>query len=78
MASARGKTTIDLIQALQEKPFGFDFFRAVRLLEARRALCRALELVVLGDMAALGQTTGSVSLRHGVEHSAGRIPAGTT
>jgi len=47
------------------------FASAVRLLEARRALCRALELVVLGDMAALGQTTGSVSLRHGVEHSAG-------
>lgn len=35
MASARGKTTFDLIQALQEKPYGFDFFRAVRLLEAQ-------------------------------------------
>src|SRR5688500_16098529 len=35
MASAHRKTTTDLIQALQEKPFGFDFFRAVRLLEAQ-------------------------------------------
>ena len=33
MASARGKKTTDLIQALHQRPFGFDFFRAVRLLE---------------------------------------------
>ncbi len=34
MAGPRRKKTTDLIQALHEKPFGFDFFRAVRLLEA--------------------------------------------
>jgi len=35
MAGPRRKTTSDLITALQEKPFGFDFFRAVRLLESQ-------------------------------------------
>src|SRR5687768_1684473 len=35
MAGPRRKTTSDLIAALQEKPFGFDFFRAVRLLESQ-------------------------------------------
>jgi len=35
MAAARRQTTTDIIEALQKKPFGFDFFRAVRLLESR-------------------------------------------
>ncbi len=34
METASRAETIDLIRELQEKPFGFDFFRAVRLLEA--------------------------------------------
>jgi len=37
MATPDRPETIDLIRALQEKPFGFDFFRAVRLLEAQFA-----------------------------------------
>ncbi len=35
MATTRRKKTTDLIKALQETPYGFDFFRAVRLLENR-------------------------------------------
>ena len=35
MAAPRRQTTIDIIEALRQKPFGFDFFRAVRLLESR-------------------------------------------
>lgn len=35
MAGPRRQKTVDIIQALQEKPYGFDFFRAVRLLETR-------------------------------------------
>ena len=35
MAATNRQTTTDLIQALQEKPYGFDFFRAVRLLESQ-------------------------------------------
>jgi type VI secretion system protein ImpH len=35
MAAARRQKTTDIIQALAEKPYGFDFFRAVRLLETR-------------------------------------------
>ncbi len=34
METASRPATTDLIHALQEQPFGFDFFRAVRLLEA--------------------------------------------
>ncbi len=44
MASPSGKTTSDLIARLSEEPFGFDFFRAVRLLEAS-----APGKVLLGD-----------------------------
>jgi type VI secretion system protein ImpH len=35
MAGPRRQTTTDIIEALRKKPFGFDFFRAVRLLESR-------------------------------------------
>jgi predicted component of type VI protein secretion system len=34
METASRPETTDLIRELQAKPFGFDFFRAVRLLEA--------------------------------------------
>ena len=34
MAATGRKTPVDLIRAIAEKPFGFDFFRAVRLIEA--------------------------------------------
>ena len=35
MATPRREKTTDIIQGLHEKPFGFDFFRAVRLLESQ-------------------------------------------
>jgi type VI secretion system protein ImpH len=36
MAGTDGKTTDPLIRQLEQEPFGFDFFRAVRLLECHR------------------------------------------
>src|SRR5678809_988255 len=35
MAGPRRQKTIDIIEELQKKPYGFDFFRAVRLLESQ-------------------------------------------
>jgi len=35
MAAMRREKAVDIIEALREKPFGFDFFRIVRLLETR-------------------------------------------
>lgn len=37
MAGTNGQTTDHLIQQLEKDPFGFDFFRAVRLLQSARA-----------------------------------------
>ena len=36
MAGTDGQTTDPLIEQLEREPFGFDFFRAVRLLENHR------------------------------------------